>query len=329
MAAPGDIQWWVTYGGPDRDVAYTAIQTTDGGYALAGETWSYATRGSDFWLLKFDAEGAKEWSRSVEDSSGNAQAVIQTADGGYAMIGKSWFYGTGVFLLLKLDINLEYQWGWTYGGSSSYYRAVSGVQTADGGFALAGSTKFPGADNEDFYLVKTDGSGKVQWERSYGGSEDEMAFSIIETTDGGFVLVGRTDSIGAGGTDAWLVKTDAEGEPQWMKTYGGSAADIARVVIQTPDGGYALAGETRSYGANQANFWLVKTDASGTVEWQRAYGGNEDETAYALTQTTDGGYALAGVIWFVPPDRYKGRLVGEDRLSWDGPMGSNLWRFGG
>jgi len=309
VTAPGDVQWWVTDGGSDNDVAYAAIQTTDGGFVMAGETWSYATRDLDFWLLKFNAEGTKEWSRSVEDSSGNSQAVIQTTDGGYAMVGKSWSIGTGVLLLAKFNAEMEYQWRKGYGGGSSSTRASSGIQTADGGFVLAGSTKFPVTDHDDFYMIKTDESGKVQWERTFGGAEDDMAFSIIETMDGGYALVGRTDSYGSGGTDAWLVKTDAEGKSQWMQTYGGSAADVARVVIQTTDGGYALTGETNSYGAEQADFWLVKTDASGTIEWQRTYGSAEDEAAYALTQTIDGGFAIAGIIWFVPPTNKKDALL--------------------
>jgi hypothetical protein len=103
------------------------------------------------------------------------------------------------------------------------------------------------------------------WSRTYGGTNDDKAYALVQTGDGGFAIAGSTDSFGAGGYDFWLVKTDASGNMQWNKTYGGTGDDEAYALVQTGDGGYALAGYTESFGAGHYDFWLVKTDAGGLV----------------------------------------------------------------
>ncbi|MDH5686018.1 MAG: hypothetical protein OEY73_05765, partial [Hadesarchaea archaeon] len=157
------------------------------------------------------------------------------------------------------------------------------VQTSDGGYALAGSTESYGAGGFDFWLVKTDSSGNEEWSKTFGGENDDWAYSVVQTSDGGYVLAGSTMSYGAGGEDFWLVKTDSSGNEEWSKTFGGVNRDWARSVIQTSDGGYALAGG-----------WLLKTDSSGNEEWSKTFGGANGGTAWSIVQTSDGGYALAG-----------------------------------
>ena len=121
-----------------------------------------------------------------------------------------------------------------------------------------------------------------------------MAYSIIQTSDGGYVLAGYTGSFGAGGLDVWLVKVDSSGQMQWNETYGGSNNDTAYSLVQTRDGGFALAGYTQSFGAGGSDFWLIKTNSAGRVEWNQSFGGTGEDVAYSLTQTEDNGFALVG-----------------------------------
>lgn len=137
------------------------------------------------------------------------------------------------------------------------------------------------------------------WSQTYGTKGGEIAYSVIETSDGGYALAGVTFFVDTEGKDFLLVKTDAKGNMQWNHTYGGTNNDCAYDLIQTSDGGYAIAGYTRSFGATFTDFWLVKTDANGNSEWNQTYGGPENEVAHSLIETSDGGFALAGEGFFV------------------------------
>jgi hypothetical protein len=180
-------------------------------------------------------------------------------------------------------------WHQTYGGSNDE-RAYSVIETSDGGFALAGYTYNYSSINRDFLLVKTDQQGNMLWNQTYGGNETDVAYSVVETGDGGFALTGRTD-LGAGGIDFWLVRTDADGNMLWNKTYGGSDLDWAWYVVETGDSGFALAGDTESFGAGA---WLIRTDAAGNLLWNQTYGATEDLGLSSMIQTSDGGFALVG-----------------------------------
>ena len=149
------------------------------------------------------------------------------------------------------------EWDKTYGGPYAS-GATWMVQSPDGGYALVGWIESYGAGNTDFWLVKTDSQGNQEWNKTYGGAGSDVARSMVYTRDGGYALAGGTLSYGAGGSDFWLVKTDSQGNQEWSKTYGGPGGDVAKLVIKTQDGGYALAGMTQSFGAGGAAFWLVK-----------------------------------------------------------------------
>jgi hypothetical protein len=151
-----------------------------------------------------------------------------------------------------------------------------------------------GAGGFDFNLVKTDSAGNLNWSNTYGRSGDDFAYSLVNTSDGGYALAGYTSSSGAGYYDFYMVKTDSAGNKQWSKTYGGTGDDEARSLIQTSDDGYALAGWTNSFGGGGYDFYLVKTDSAGNMNWNQTYGRAGDNQAYSIIQTTDGGYALAG-----------------------------------
>ena len=210
-------------------------------------------------------------------------------------------------VLLPNHVMASEMWQHTYGGTNDE-RAYSVIQTSDGGFALAGFTYYIDSETSDFYLVKTDGSGNLEWNQTYGGAGFDVARSVIQTSDGGYALAGDTTSFGNDSSDFlcydfWLVKTDANGNMMWNKTYGYSlffengteySGSMAQSVVQTSDGGYALAGRTYAIGAGLADFYLVKTDAIGNMIWNQTYGGIENDYLFSMVQTSDGGYALAG-----------------------------------
>jgi hypothetical protein len=189
---------------------------------------------------------------------------------------------------------LEEEWNVTFGGTD-WDLADSVQQTLDGGYILTGGTRSYGAGSTDFWLVKTDPSGNHEWNKTFGGTSYEWAFSVQQTSDGGYILAGYMYSYGAADYDFWLVKTDPSGNHEWNKTFGGTSGDRAFSVQQTSDGGYILAGDTKSYGAGYSDFWLVKTDPSGNHEWNKTFGGTSwDYASSSVQQTSDGGYILAG-----------------------------------
>jgi hypothetical protein len=221
-------------------------------------------------------------------------------------------------------------WTKTYGGTS-YDEAWALVQTVDGGYALAGVTDSFGAGSYDFWLVKTDSVGNAQWNQTYGGTGNDEARALVQTVDGGYALAGVTDSFGAGSYDFWLVKTDANGNAQWNKTYGGTNIDYGAALVQTSNGGYALAGGTYSFGAGNGDFWLVKTDSVGNAQWNQTYGGTGNDGAGALVQTVDGGYALAGVTKSFGAGDYDFWLVKTDangNAQWNKTYGGTSTDYG-
>jgi len=310
--ASGNTLWNQTYGGASPDQAYSVVQTSDGGYALAGAASSFGTS-YDFLLVRVNAEMDLEhqmsfgrtgvvpgWSRTYGDSSGqeSGKCVVQTADGGYALAGYTNSPGTAGsfdFWLVKTDASGNKLWSQMYGGTGVDI-PYSLIQTADGGYALAGYTSSPPtAGSIDSLLVKTDADGNLQWSKKHGGINDDYTYSLIQTADGGYALAGYTFPGPLGSVDAWLVKTDKSGDKLWDQTYGGTGMDDAMSVIQTTDGGYALAGDTNSPGTHgDIDMWLVKTAADGTPDWSQMYGGTYSDRATCVVQTADRGYALAG-----------------------------------
>jgi hypothetical protein len=192
--------------------------------------------------------------------------VQQTTDGGYIIAGGTDSFGAGIYdaYLVKTDGEGNEEWSRTFGGEDND-TADSVQQTADGGYIIAGDTESFGVDG-DFYLVKTDGEGNEEWSRAFGGEETEEADSVQQTADGGYIIAGYTISYGAGSWDAYLVKTDGEGNEEWSRAFGGESYDLASSVQQTADGGYIIAGYTESFGAGNYDVYLVKTDGEGVVE---------------------------------------------------------------
>ena len=294
--AEGVEQWNRTIGGNEFTEAYSAIQTSDGGYILAGSTSHKA------WLVKTDANGNEQWQRTIGGNEfSEAYSAIQTFDGGYIIAGSARSYGSDNldFMLVKTDAEGTEQWNRTFGGEGRD-RLYSFQQTFDGGYILIGDTRSTRIDSSDFWLVKTDNNGIEIWNRTFGGHYNDRAYSVQQTPDSGFIMAGVRRSLHGNGYDCWLVKTDAEGVEMWDRTFGHYEDNRPNSILQSPDGGYIIAGKTGSVNYGSYDMWLVSTDPDGYVQWEMTFGGTgQDDVARSVLLAPDGGLVVAGdKDWF-------------------------------
>jgi len=331
VAAQSSVMWSQTYGEVSRGEAESVVETSDGGYAIVGWSSAFGAGDFDFCLIKTDAYGVLEWNHTYGGADEDeAASLVETADGGFVIAGTTRSFGAGNrdFWLIKTDSYGNVEWNRTYGGEDEDVVRMM-VQTSDGGYAIAGYTN---SLDGRFWLVKTDAYGSVEWNHLYSGG----VRSLIVTPDGGYALVGTIIIRPEGCVDpclpahsrftlaraseawipydCWLLKIDAYGNVEWNQTYTGPDFDVAYSVVVTSDGGYAIAGSTDSFGAGEYDFWLVKTDSYGTMQWNRTYGGADEDFAHSLVKTSDGGYALTGYtksfgagdrdFWLIKTDDY-------------------------
>ena len=293
----GDEEWLRTFGGNDDEEGYSVQQTIDGGYIIAGYTKSWGAGSNDVLLIKTDTSGNAEWTQTFGGTQAEeAYSVWQTYDGGYIVAGATSSYGAGsrdVWLIKTTSSGTE-SWRKTLGGFGSD-GARSVEQVSDGGYVVTGWTYSygPGAVG-NVWLVKTDTSGNMAWNRFFGGTDVDRGYCVQQTTDRGYIVTGYTSSFGSGLDDMVLIKTDSAGNESWTRTFGGSGRDYGNCVRQTADGGYIIAGYTLSFGAGGDDVWLVRTDANGNQTWTGTYGGSASDVAYSLDRTSDGGYIVAG-----------------------------------
>jgi hypothetical protein len=318
--ANGNIQWAKTYGGTEYYLARFVQQTSDGGYIVAGYTFSFDEDIYDFFLIKTDANGNLEWAKTYGGTDWEeVYSVQQTSGGGYIVAGHTYSFATGGdIFLIKTDANGNIQWAKTYGGTDFDW-AYSVQQTSDGGYIVAGYTFSFGVGGYDIFLIKTDEFGNLEWAKTYGGTNYDRAYSVQQTSGGGYIVAGYTQSFGAGGSDIFLIKTDEFGNVQWAKTYGGESWDGAYSVQQTSGGGYIVAGYAESFGAGWYDILLIKTDEFGNVQWAKTYGGTNYDRAYSVQQTSDGGYIVAGTTRSFGAGGYDIFLIKTDE---DGDIGS-------
>ncbi len=290
--ALGDTVWTKTFGGESWDMANSVQQTTDGGYILIGSTESFASGGQDVWLIKTDESGDTLWTKTFGgDRRDYGHSVQQTTDGGYFLVGWTMIMrGIEETLFIKTDSMGDTVWT----SSLLWGSGNSGLQTSDGGYIIAGYTNSFGSGDRDVWLIKTDVLGDTLWTKTFGGESWDMANSVQQTTDGGYIITGRTGSYGSGGEDIWLIKTDVLGDTLWTKTFGGESWDMANSVQQTTDGGYIITGWTESYGSGENDVWLIKTDSLGNKLWTKTYGGKGYDVGNTVQQTSDDGYIIVG-----------------------------------
>lgn len=321
------IQWQKSLGGSNTDYINTIIQTADGGYIAAG--LSHSTDGDvngnqggqDCWIVKLNSTGNIVWQKTMGGSNNDqAVAIQQTADGGYIVAALtqsndgdvSGNHGGQDYWIVKLSSNGTILWQKTL-GSSSFDKATAIQQTSDSGYIIVGEANFPDGDvsvnhgNVDYWVVKLNSNGNKVWEKSYGGSGEDHATDIRQTSDGGYIIAGYSNSndgdksqtLGLGFEDYWIVKIQPNGAIQWERSLGGSFFEQTGRIWQTTDGGYIVNGATISWdihvtglhGASDA--WVVKMDMGGNIQWQKTLGGSKNDQGVSIQQTTDGGFILA------------------------------------
>ncbi|MBP7166608.1 MAG: T9SS type A sorting domain-containing protein [Bacteroidia bacterium] len=332
----GNIQWQNTIGGNGNEWLCAIQQTTDGGYILGGYSNSNASgdKGEnslgayDYWIVKTNATGSIQWQNTIGGSLDDELASLQqTSDGGYILGGSSESdisgdktensLGDYDYWLVKIDMFGNILWQNTIGGGSTDL-LNSLQQTSDGGYILGGisisnifSDKTENCiGSDDYWIIKTDGVGNIQWQNTIGGGMTDALYSIQNTPDGGYILGGYSTSNLSGDKtensrgywDKWIVKTDGGGNIQWQNTIGGSRGDDVYSIDQTFDGGYILSGSSSSNisgdktenGVGSGDYWIVKTDIIGNIEWQNTIGGGLSDYMMSIEQTMDGGFILGG-----------------------------------
>lgn len=325
------------FGASTSDASRAVLQTSDGGYLIgahvtgtlaSGDVTETGRGGIDFWFLKIDATGTKQWDKRFGGTLGDMlEEVQETSDGGFIITG--WIYAGGgdvsgtvqgerAMWVLKLDASGNKVWDKVLDGPGQDY-GFSIQQLSDGGYIVGGYTMSSASGDvtntnhggSDFWIVKLDASGSKQWDKLYGGIGSESLINLTKTSDGGYIAVGEQEGSASGdvtgtnqgGSDCWILKLDASGNKQWDKLYGGSGGDDSQIILQAPDGGYFVGGYSSSVSApgevNPSNngltdFWLMKLDASGNKVWSKLYGGIGNELMNDMVLTSDGGVVMSG-----------------------------------
>jgi hypothetical protein len=265
LSGSGSLQWVKTLGGSGRDRAQDIIQTSDGKYTIAGYTMSPPAQYYDAYLIRLNSSGDTLWTKMFGSSNyDDANAVRELSGGGYILAGQSENGSNGFDqYLIETDASGNLSWQKKIGTTGT--DNVDGLVILSDGFLLAGGTNGAGAGGDDGYLVKTDFSGNQIWFKTFGGSQPDDFHRVEVTSDGGFIISGTTESSGNSLPNAWLVKTDASGNSSWEKTFGGDNHDHGYSAQQTSDGGYIIAGHSGSFGFNNEDAYVVKTDGSGNI----------------------------------------------------------------
>lgn len=323
-----ELEWQKCLGGSSVDKLSDIEPTDDGGFILVGSSRSNNGNVSgnhgwfDVWLVKVDSAWNIIWQKSLGgDTTDQAYSVKQTSDGGYIFIGHTRSNNGNVsglhgiypdFWVVKLNSLGIITWQKCLGGTGTDF-GTSIIQTSDGGYALTGMTTSADGDVTgyhnllDVWTVKLDASGNIQWQKCLGGSNDEDSQALIQTPDGGYLVVGYTMSNDGdvtgnhGNSDVWVAKLSSTGLLQWQRCYGGTNYEKGRAVQNTSDGGYIIAGYTNSndgdvQGLHQSyDYWVLKLSSTGTLLWQKCLGGNGTDYAYDIQLSDDGGYVVNGL----------------------------------
>ncbi|MDX1911395.1 MAG: hypothetical protein SFV22_07910, partial [Saprospiraceae bacterium] len=329
LFAQPSIQWQSRLGGSFPEEVSSIVQTRDNGYFVMGYTASWDgdvsnnNNSVDFWGVKLDSTGALEWERCYGGSKGDAPKYMKlTNDDGFIFCGfvesgdgdVSGFHGDSDMWVVKTDPSGNIIWQKCIGGSDDD-NAWEVEPTADGGYVVVGWTLSDDGDvsfshgSYDVWVVKLSAEGELVWQKTYGGSDFDYGYSISQTSDGGYIVSGQSQSADGdlsggldGGADAWVIKLDSEGKIEWQKEYGGTGLDRANEIIQTPDGGYLFCGHTTSTdGDVNVNYgiydvWVVKLSNTGAIEWQQVMGGSGQDSGIFMTLHSEGGCLVTGLL---------------------------------
>jgi len=295
----------IIYGAYD-EYATCVKQTIDGGYIIAGATDSHSfPNDHNMYLVKTDSNGDTLWTKIYGRSNyGDAlYSIQQTSDGGFIMTGgtEANACGQSDVYLIKTNNNGDTLWTKTFGGNK-FDLGASVLQTTDGGFIIGGTTMSTFNLASEIFIQKTNGNGNLLWSKRFGitsGNNNSASISSTErcfqqTADGGFVIAGQAFNSSSGSGNVLLLKTDWNGNLLWAKTFGGTGNDGATSVQQTADGGFAITGETLSFGAGNEDVYLIKTDSNGNALWSKTFGGTNSDYGNSIQNTSDSGFIICG-----------------------------------
>lgn len=339
LSRAGDIIWENTIGGSSSDLYYAnVVQTQDGGYLIGGQSNSDKSgdksennRGDfDFWIVKLSSEGEVLWDRTYGgDREENLRQMVQTTDGGFLLCGVSESgvsgdktetrIGDNSIWLVKTDSEGVMEWDKTIGGNASDFANVM-IKTNDDAILIgASSSSISGHDKSenskgsyDYWIIKLDFSGNILWDRTYGATSLEGLAAIAQTSDGGYVLGGHSNSDSSGdkssnrigGYDLWIVKVSSNGTLEWEKTIGGTSDEYLKALDTTGDGHIIIGATSPPIAPSDEpgdsitnDFWVIRMNLSGEVVIQDTFGGNFIDTMTSLRTTTDGGFIMCGHTW--------------------------------
>jgi hypothetical protein len=293
----GDRLWLNTYRGNGYSNGHCVKEVRGGGFIIAGETKSRDGYDHDVYVGRTDEKGGLIWEKNFGGGRCDyAWSVQQTKDGGFIIAGGTESSGAGIYdvYLIKLDSSGNGIWEKTYGGAGS--DCGYAVRELDGGgYLIAGNTESFGAAGTDVYLLKTDGGGKMIWQKTYGGKGSDYGWSLLKAGDGGYLIAGEKEMVSdqGGGFAAYLLKVDPDGKELWEKTYGDKNGSSFYAVSQAKDGGYILTGKKESAGGGY-DLYMVKTDKNGATVWEKTIEGTGFNCGYSILQSKDGSYVIAG-----------------------------------
>ncbi len=293
----GDKKWDRIQGGATLDCATDIIQTKEGGFLVVGALEAKGDHDRDMLALKFDSKGNKEWhatygGRYYDDM---AYGAVLTPDDGFILTGYTKCKGAGEedLYVVKIDKYGTLKWEKTFGGAGSDIgRSISA--TSDGRFIICGSTRSKGFGEEDMYVVKIDNAGNLEWEKTFGGSASDIAYSVVCTPDKGCVVAGSIKSKGNGKENAYIIKLDNKGEICWERSFGKKQWDVVESIILLPDNGYMAVGWSESLAGGESDMWALRlTDNTEPViksyvekklsDWEKKVAGESDQDLAART----------------------------------------------
>ncbi|MFX1299852.1 MAG: hypothetical protein ACFFAL_08400 [Promethearchaeota archaeon] len=326
-----DLIWSYTFGTNDsHDAAYSVIRCLDGGYFITGSTRIEGTL--DVIMIRLNETGELEWTNTViREGEQTAQEVIECVSGGYAIIGYSQEQSVNGTIpdydayIIRVHTNGSIAWTQTIGTNTSQ-QAYSIIEYSGGGFAFAGySAKSIGGDL-DFWLVRTTSEGQPIWNRTYGSNGNDICYSLVETNNRQFIMVGRrhTDT---GDQDGWIIETSFDGSVLWNRTYGGPRNDVCHDIIRISTQFFVVVGTTEKILSGGLDGFLLGVQRDGDIRWNTTLGGFYNEEAYSITSCHDGGYAITGYT-------IEQTTMGTKQLLWVAridPYGNVEWnkRYGG
>ncbi|MEC7927215.1 MAG: hypothetical protein VX767_03165 [Candidatus Neomarinimicrobiota bacterium] len=324
-----DTTFYKVFGGDREDYGFSVDVTKDGGYILAGFSTTYGNGSWDVWIVKTDSKGNGEWHRTFGTKGKEvAFQVNEMADGGYVILGEHGVPGkSGDILFIQTDKEGYHQNQVTYGGTANDGgRQI--ISTSDGGYAIIGYTYSYGGGGRDIWLIKTDENGKEEWNKTYGWVYNETGFSLIQTVDDGFLLVGSKWNWKLKKHNIWIVKVGPTGAEEWDRVIDEEYSGYGHKIIKSSDGLYTIAGVTKKLGNDWWDLWITKMDFSGNTIWEQIYTMSHiaiNNWYYVdIAPTLDGGYICVG-----PTDQY-GLDMDAILMKFD-VNGNNEWKqtYGG